>query len=202
VTARPAEVATPSAEAAAPTARGRRRREAIVDAATALFDTRGFHATSIDDIGAAAGISGPGLYRHFPSKDALLTAVFDRIWDRLRPAVDAAVGQPPEAALRGLLAAHVELAVTDPGALRLLLRELRNVPEDYQRLAARNHRRWVDAWVGPLVALHPDLDADRARALALAAHGAVDAATIRPADLPVDLRRSVTVAAVERMLGL
>ncbi|MFP5308595.1 MAG: TetR/AcrR family transcriptional regulator [Actinomycetes bacterium] len=200
----PAEVATPGTGAGdpAPTARGRRRREAIVDAATALFDQRGFHATSIDDIGAAAGISGPGLYRHFPSKDALLTAVFDRIWDRLRPAVDDAAGRPPAEALRTLLAAHVELALTDPGALRLLLRELRNVPDDYQRLAARNHRRWVDAWASPLRELHDDLDADRARALALAAHGAVDAATIRPADLPVEVRRVATIGAVERMLGL
>lgn len=168
------------AVAAAPTAHGRRRREAIVDAATDLFDRRGFHATSMDDIGAAAGISGPGLYRHFRSKDELLIAVFDRIWDRLRPAVEAADGTAAEEALARLVDAHLDLAVDDSAALMLLIRELRNVPEGYQRAAARNHRRYVDAWVGPIRALHPALDDEQARTVAHAAHGCLDSAAINP----------------------
>lgn len=164
----------------APTAHGQRRREAIVDAATILFDRGGFHATSMDDIGAAAGISGPGLYRHFASKDELLIAVFDRIWDRLRPAVEAAAGAPPREALRLLVDAHVDLAVDDSAALMLLIRELRNVPEGYQRAAARNHRRYVDAWVAPIVALRPGLDDEQARVVAHAAHGCLDSAAINP----------------------
>jgi AcrR family transcriptional regulator len=48
------------------------RREQILAAAAELFAHRGFHGVGIDDIGAAVGISGPGVYRHFRSKDAVL----------------------------------------------------------------------------------------------------------------------------------
>jgi AcrR family transcriptional regulator len=174
----------------APTARGRRRRAAIVDAATALFDAHGFHGTSIDDIGAAAGISGPGLYRHFDGKDAILTAVFDRIWERLRPAVDRATDLPAADALETLVDAHVDLALDDAAALMLLIRELRHVPHDYQRLAARNHGRYVDAWVEPLRALHGDgLGAAGARTIALAAHGLIDSAAAHPDAIAAEVRR-------------
>src|SRR3569833_1006145 len=47
------------------------RREQILSAAAELFAHHGFHGVGIDDIGAAVGISGPALYRHFRSKDAI-----------------------------------------------------------------------------------------------------------------------------------
>ena len=59
------------------------RREQLLEAAAALFAERGYHAVGIDDIGAAAGISGPGVYRHFPSKQALLAALCDRALTRM-----------------------------------------------------------------------------------------------------------------------
>src|SRR6188474_1422190 len=48
------------------------RREQILKEAARLFAERGFHGVGVDEIGAAVGISGPGLYRHFPGKDAML----------------------------------------------------------------------------------------------------------------------------------
>ena len=51
------------------------RRRLILDAASRLFAERGYDATTINDIGDAVGISGPGLYRHFPSKRAVLEAL-------------------------------------------------------------------------------------------------------------------------------
>lgn len=193
---------TPSVPAPA-TARGRARREAVVDAATRLFDAKGFHATAMDEVGAAAGISGPGLYRHVASKDDLLIAVFDRIWKRLRPAIEAAGEREPEAALRGLVAAHAELVLGDPAALRLLLRELRSVPDDYQRLARRNHARWVEAWTTPLVELRPELGAHDARTLVLAAHGAVDASAVHVVTQGVDSPDpDLLASAALRLLGV
>src|SRR3954462_3729937 len=56
-----------STRAAAPT-----RREQILSEAARLFAARGFHGVGVDEIGAAVGISGPGLYRHFAGKDAML----------------------------------------------------------------------------------------------------------------------------------
>ena len=48
------------------------RRQQILDIAADLFAQRGFHGVSVADLGAACGISGPALYKHFPSKDAVL----------------------------------------------------------------------------------------------------------------------------------
>ncbi|WP_341996627.1 TetR/AcrR family transcriptional regulator [Microbacterium sp. LWH7-1.2] len=59
-------------------ARMQRTREAIVDAAREAFVTRGYRATSLRDVAAAASISHTGLLRHFATKDALLGAVVDQ----------------------------------------------------------------------------------------------------------------------------
>ncbi|GGI05540.1 TetR/AcrR family transcriptional regulator [Egicoccus halophilus] len=175
----PAGDPTPAAAVPA-TSRGRRRREAVLDAAEQLFLEHGFHGTSVDDLGAAAGISGPGLYRHFASKDALLMAVLDRIWGQLRPAIDRAATQPPDEALDTLLDAQLELALGQPSALVLLVRELRHLPEDYRRLADRNHRRYLDAWVDALRRRAPALDDAEARGTVMAVHGLIDSVALNP----------------------
>lgn len=168
----------PGPPEAAATDRGRRRREAVLDAAALLFRERGFHGVSVDDLGAAAGITGPGLYRHFASKDAVLMAVLDRLWQQLRPALDRAGQLPPDQALTVLLDAQLDLALHQPEAIVVLVRELRHLPEDYRARASRNHERWVKAWTQAIVALAPHLDVEVARAVAVSVHGLIDAAAL------------------------
>jgi AcrR family transcriptional regulator len=77
-----------------PTKAVENRREQILREAARLFAERGFHGVGVDEIGAAVGISGPGLYRHFAGKDAMLAELLvgirpliilhDRELDRLR----------------------------------------------------------------------------------------------------------------------
>ena len=160
----------------APTERGRKRRQQIIDAATGLFDVQGFHATSIDEIGAAAGITGPGLYRHFAGKDEILLAVFDRIWELLRGAIKRTEGLDPGDALDELIDTHITLALHDGQALMLLLRELRHVPEYYQRAAERNDTRYTDAWAQAIIKLRPKATLDEARAAAHAVMGLIGSA--------------------------
>src|SRR5919109_1419120 len=70
------------------------RRGELIAAAARLFAARGYYAVTVDDLGEALGISGPALYRHFSSKQALLVAVFDQVIEiqreQLREALDAA----------------------------------------------------------------------------------------------------------------
>lgn len=199
-----------AAPAAAPvTARGQLRREAILDAAAALFLERGFHGTSIDEVGAAAGISGPGVYRHVASKDALLMAVLDRLWSEgFGPAVRTASELPPRDALAVLIEAHVELAIGQSTALVLLVTELRHLPDDYRGRALHNHRRYVDAWVRPLRDLRPDASDDQARGAATAIHGLIDSAARVPefvddvdASTRAPLLRDLAAAVVDRFVG-
>ncbi len=59
-------------------AKGRLRREEILDTARALFGEVGYRSASLREIAARCGISHPGLLHHFPSKEALLEAVLRR----------------------------------------------------------------------------------------------------------------------------
>jgi AcrR family transcriptional regulator len=181
------------------TVRGQRRREAVLDAAAALFLEHGFHGTSVDDLGAAAGISGPGLYRHFASKDALLMAVLDRLWAELRPALDRVGRLPPSDAVDLLLEAHLDLALGQPDAVVLLIRELRHLPDDYRARSRRNHRRYVDAWAAAVQGAHPELDLETARSVTLAVHGLIDSAALRPLVLTDGPPRGDQRALLERL---
>jgi AcrR family transcriptional regulator len=59
------------------------RREQLLATAADLFAARGFHGVSVAEIGAAVGISGPALYKHFPGKDAILAEMLVAISEEL-----------------------------------------------------------------------------------------------------------------------
>jgi AcrR family transcriptional regulator len=59
--------------------KGQETRRAIVETATRLFAERGYAAVSIETVLAACQISRGALYHHFPSKEALLEAVFEAV---------------------------------------------------------------------------------------------------------------------------
>ena len=100
---------------AQPPANGPGRREAILDAAIELFRQRGFHSVGIDEVGTAAGISGPGVYRHFASKGALLVALFDSITERMLIAAEEIqkADCPPVEMLDRLVAFHAATCVDE-----------------------------------------------------------------------------------------
>lgn len=148
------------------TRKGLDRRERILAAATVLFRENGYHATGIDEIGEAAGITGPGIYRHFSSKDAILMTVFDRIWLRLRESISVASELEPQEALVLLVETHVDLVVDNRTATTLLLQELRSLPENYQAKATRNAATYRDAWANAIVKKNPALSLDEGRLMA------------------------------------
>ena len=67
------------------------RRRQILDRALPEFAARGFAGTGTRELAAAAGVSEPILYRHFPGKHALFAAVLDLVAERLAQAIDAAL---------------------------------------------------------------------------------------------------------------
>jgi AcrR family transcriptional regulator len=145
----------------------------ILDAAAALFAERGFHGVSIEDIGRAVGISGPGLYRHFPGKESVLARMLLGISERLlaggRERVDAAAD--PVAALDELISGHIEFALSEPALITVHDRELGNVPEDDRHTVRRLQRSYVEQWVSVLAELAPDVPAATLRAATHATFG-------------------------------
>ncbi|MFM9014705.1 MAG: TetR/AcrR family transcriptional regulator, partial [Gemmatimonadota bacterium] len=74
--------------------RGDRTRAAIVQAATERFAARGFDATTLADVAADAGVSGPSVAFHFGNKDGLLAAVMDQYFAALLVGVEEAASSP------------------------------------------------------------------------------------------------------------
>ncbi|MFB7493093.1 TetR/AcrR family transcriptional regulator [Streptomyces sp. NPDC056161] len=71
-----------------------RVRRAIIDAAADCFADKGFAATSISEICAAANMSVGGIYRHFAGKDELVDAVSEAILTPVIEVLDAAAHGP------------------------------------------------------------------------------------------------------------
>ncbi|WP_066364084.1 TetR/AcrR family transcriptional regulator [Herbidospora mongoliensis] len=149
----------------------RNRRTEILDAAAGLFAERGFHGVSIEEIGAAVGVSGPALYRHFRGKEALLTEILLDISARLSAAGESAAALDPSDALDVLLRGHIEFALSHPELIRVHERELHNVPEADQRAIRRLQRLYVEEWVGVVRDLHPGCAVSRVRAAVHAVFG-------------------------------
>src|SRR3954452_16951771 len=87
------------------------RREQILRAAAQLFAERGSRAGGVDDVGAAVGVTGPAIYRHFASKDAMLAEMLLRISERLLAGGTeriASAGGDPDAQLRALVEFQVD----------------------------------------------------------------------------------------------
>ncbi|MGQ4879308.1 TetR/AcrR family transcriptional regulator [Billgrantia sp. LNSP4103-1] len=83
------------------------KRDQLLATAERLFYEQGFHATGIDRIVAAAGVVRMTLYNHFPSKEALVTAVLTARHERFIASLDVATDSaPPGQATRALIDAH------------------------------------------------------------------------------------------------
>ena len=106
------------------------RREAILRAAARAFAARGFASTSMEDVAAAAGITRLIVYRHFESKEALYSAVLERVTQRLGEEVLAGAGGGPADGRLALPAVRAVLVVAreDPDAFVLLWRQAAREP--------------------------------------------------------------------------
>ena len=132
-------------------------------AAADLVAHRGFHAVTVAEIGAAAGITGSGVYRHFEGKSAVLVALFDRIIDDLLrdEAEILASGTDLSAALDRLIAGQVEFVVGDRELAQVYYSEINNPPDDDRRRLRRKQRLYLEEWVHLISELRGDLsDAD------------------------------------------
>lgn len=137
------------------------RREQLLGVAADLFAAHGFHEVGIDAIGAAAGISGPGVYRHFASKSALLEALCDRAMTRMLDGARAAreTSPDPAQALEVLVDLHVEFAVAERALLEVWVREQRALSEQVRRSLRSRQRDYERVWQGAVGALRHDLPA-------------------------------------------
>lgn len=152
------------------------RRTALLDAAASLFAQRGFNGVSIEELGTAAGVSGPAVYRHFSGKQDLLGALLVGVSEDLLTGGQAVMDGTDDAdtALRGLIAFHVDFAVAKPDVIRVQDRDFESLREDDRRQVRTLQRGYIEQWVYVLGLLHPEREPAVLRLQAQAVFGLIN----------------------------
>ena len=152
------------------------RRQAMLDAAAQLFAERGFARVSLEEVGAAVGVSGPAFYRHFAGKQAVLGALLVGVSDGLATGGRAVVEKAPDAAaaLTALIAFHVDFALTHADVIRVQDRDLDSLTDTDRHEVRALQRAYVELWVDVLGRLHPDEERAALRTRAHATFGLIN----------------------------
>jgi AcrR family transcriptional regulator len=162
------------------------RKEAILASAVELFRRRGFHAVGIDEIGSAAGITGPGVYRHFRNKEGLLVVLIERVTVPLLEGAKEIVAKTrsPRTALDRLVGLHVAFAMEDGALVAVWVQEQRSLPEEERHRLRRIQAEYLAQWAQALSRLRPQLSPEEADAAVHAAVGAINSVAHHDSGLP------------------
>ncbi len=140
------------------TAKGARTRARIVEEAAALIHERGVAGTTLEDVKAAAEVSGSQMYHYFPDKDDLVQAVIDyhadAIVSRNRQALGSANGV--EAWRKMVIAAAKRTKAKGGCALGSLVGQLAESDPEARALIAAGFDQWAAAIGDGLRSLHAE----------------------------------------------
>lgn len=152
------------------------RRDQILATAAELFAAHGYHGVSVADLGAACGISGPALYKHFPSKQAVLAEMLVAISEELLQVGSGRVATAtgPRPALAALVDWHVDFALRHRALIVVQDRDWEALPREARERVRTLQREYVDLWAAQLRLDDPGLDLATARAMAHAAFGLIN----------------------------
>ena len=162
------------------------RREQLLTAAARAFRRSGFQTVGIDEIGDAAGVAGPAIYRYFDAKTDILVTLLTRYLERLAHETSRALRHGDQADPEGLLAAlvggHITVAIEDTDLVAVAITEAVELTapdaDRFSRLRAEELAEWSH-WLGRA---RPDLHRTQAAILARIAAILVDD-TVRVAHL-------------------
>lgn len=152
------------------------RQAALLREAARLFAARGFDGVSLEDLGSSVGVTGPAIYRHFPSKRALLGAILVRVSEDLLDGGRTVVDDTPDPTerLQRLIAFHVDFALSGADVIRVHDRELASLSDVDRRTVRTLQRTYVELWVDGLAQVHPERTRDDLRVRAHANFGLIN----------------------------
>lgn len=185
-------------------------RERILAAAVTIVATQGFAACTVREVAEAVGIKAPGLYSHFPSKEAILSEAVSRVLADFMATAALVPASSPEQELKASVRQHVlyqlenqllarvtDVIVNTASAGRVVS------PEDYERILAGQHAH-LDLVARRVSAYSPELPPDQVGVATRAIVSMCDgvAAWYRP-DGPLDPEALADLhwRFVRRMLG-
>lgn len=181
---------------------GGSRRGQLLDAAAALFLRHPYDSVTVGMIATEAGISGPGLYRHFPSKQALLIAVVEEGLQGLhRFAQRSADSEPdPRAALKAVIDFHTRSVVAGPPGTLIFTKNEHALPECDLRRIRRSMNAYAQEWVSLVQRLRPDLAEPQVRLLTQAVFAMVNSVgTLNRGLNREEIVVTMTTAAIEAL---
>jgi AcrR family transcriptional regulator len=173
----PAEPPSPFPDRAQRLASRAAKRDALLLAAVRMFNERGFHATSLDDVAASLGVSKPTIYHHLGNKDQVLLECVSIGLGQLREAAAVAAAKPGRGIdrLRDFLIRYARINMDDFGRCVIRTGDEALSPESAARF--RSLKREIDAALRDLIAAgiaDGSVMADDARLLAFALAGALN----------------------------
>lgn len=154
------------------------RREQLLAVALEVFARQGFHATSMNDVAEAAGVTKPVLYQHFASKRELYLDLLEVVGARLQDAIVKATGDahsPREMVERGITA-YFRWVADDHDAFSLLFGSGARRDEEFA-LAVRQVEKAIADAIQPLI--QADIDRAHQRTLAYALVGLAEGTSRR-----------------------
>jgi AcrR family transcriptional regulator len=180
------------------------RRERIVDAAADLMARHGYQGVNLTDIGAAVGIVGSGVYRHFDSKNAILVELLDRVVDRLLTDAEDClrVESDSRSTLTALVGGQVRFTIDERTLCQVYLQEARSLPDADLRRLRWKQRHYVDLWLDVLGAVRPELAPQHAQVLVHAAISSIHSILRHRSGLDDPDAASILQDTAVRILGI
>ncbi|MCV7344857.1 TetR/AcrR family transcriptional regulator [Mycolicibacterium rhodesiae] len=152
------------------------RYETLLAAGAQLFRARGYPAVSTADIGKTVGIAGPGLYRSFSSKQAILDTLVRRLdeWSALECIRALRTDSPAAQRLGELVAGRVRISLDDPDLVSVSITELSSASDEVRDSVVRNQADRDGLWIDLIRTLVPQTTVAQARLLVSAAVSFID----------------------------
>ncbi len=128
------------------------RYESLLRESARLFAERGFPGVSLEELGAAVGVSGPAVYRHVSGKQALLGALLVRVSEDLVTGGTAVAESTPAGIerMRALIRFHVDFALGHADVIRVQDREVPHLSDDDYAEVRRLQRAYIGLWMQTL----------------------------------------------------
>jgi AcrR family transcriptional regulator len=179
------------------------RRSRLVRAASRRFAERGFRAVSMEDLAAEAGVSGPAVYRHFASKEALLAHLLIDVSEQLlEQGTQHAMSKSPIEAMESLIAFHTDFALRDRDLIRIQDHDFANLAPEDARTVSRLQRAYLDVWVRVFRRIDPTQSESIARTKIQAVFGLLNSTPHSASHRDIETTRSILEELAMKALGL
>ncbi|WP_281371102.1 TetR/AcrR family transcriptional regulator [Nocardia barduliensis] len=153
------------------------RRDELLRSAASLFAQYGVNGVSTNQIAAQLGLSGPALYRHFESKDAILSELLLRDSRRLRDTAGEIIRfLEPRPALTALVEAHVGFAIEHTDLIVIQSRELQHLQGPDRQTVQEIQREYIEIWAATLLRVRPEISLSTALSATVAVLGLINSA--------------------------